>query len=134
MPVITFPFTVISPGDVARPYLPTTIVNPDTAKTVDVYALIDTGADECALPASFAPVLGHDLEKGITKRINTGNGITYAFSHRTQIVVEGFSTKTVMVDYLPNLAVPLLGVQSFLGSCKLMIDYPKGMFSLEFFN
>lgn len=58
MPIRNYPFTVIRPGDVPRPYLPVTLINPDAEKHLKVMALIDTGADECALPASFAPLLG----------------------------------------------------------------------------
>jgi len=68
MPIRNYPFLVIRPGDLARPYLPVTIINPDTQKKVKVYALIDTGADECAFPASFAPLLGHNLQAGHLKK------------------------------------------------------------------
>lgn len=76
MPIHNYPFSVIRPGDLVRPYLPVTIMNPDTSKQIGVYALIDTGADECALPASFAPLLGHNLQDGKPKKISTGNGVT----------------------------------------------------------
>jgi predicted aspartyl protease len=52
-----------------------------------VYALIDTGADECAFPASFAPLLGHNLQAGQSKKISTGNGITMAYGHITRIEI-----------------------------------------------
>jgi hypothetical protein len=48
MPIRNYPFSVIRPGDSARPYLPVTVVNPAVNKEVRVYALIDTGADEYA--------------------------------------------------------------------------------------
>ena len=75
MPVRNYPFSIIRPGDLARPYLPVTIVNPLTNMKLKVYALIDTGADECAFPASFAPVIGYNLQAGKIKKISTGNGI-----------------------------------------------------------
>ena len=95
-----------------------------------VYALVDTGADECAFPASFAPVLGHNLQAGQSKRISTGNGITVAYSHTTRIAIDGFSTQDVLVDFMPNLSTPLLGVKSFLGNFILTVDYPNTTFSL----
>lgn len=130
MPIQNYPFSVIRPGDIARPFLPVTIVNPETRKEIRVYALIDTGADECAIPASFAPLLGHNLQDGQLKRISTGNGITIAYSHRTRIIVEGFSTQDVLVDFMPNLNIPLLGVRSFLSNFILTVDYPNKVFSL----
>jgi predicted aspartyl protease len=75
MPIRTYPFTITRPGDVSRPYLPIILVNPNTEKHLKVMALIDTGADECALPASFAPLLGHSLQSGQERRISTGNGV-----------------------------------------------------------
>jgi len=134
MPIRNYPFSVIRPGDLARPYLPVTIINPDTQKHVKVYALIDTGADECAFPASFAPLLGHNLQAGRLKRISTGNGITTAYSHTTRILIEGFSTQDVLVDFMSNLNIPLLGVKSFLGNFILGVDYPKKVFSLNLPN
>ncbi len=134
MPIRNYPFSVIRPGDLARPYLPVTIINPDTQKKVKVYALIDTGADECAFPASFAPLLEHNLQAGRLKRISTGNGITTAYSHTTRILIEGFSTQDVLVDFMPNLNIPLLGVKSFLGNFILGVDYPQKVFSLNLPN
>jgi predicted aspartyl protease len=130
MPIRNYPFSIIRPGELARPYLPVTIINPDTEKRVKVYALIDTGADECAFPASFTPLLGHNLQGGQMKRISTGNGITTAYSHTTRIIIEGFSTQDVLVDFMANLNIPLLGVRSFLSNFILTIDYPKKVFSL----
>jgi predicted aspartyl protease len=130
MPVRNYPFSIIRPGDIARPLLPVTIINPDTQKQINVYGLIDTGADECAFPASFAPLLGHDLQAGQLKRVSTGNGITIAYSHTTRIIIESFSTQDVLVDFMPNLNIPLLGVRSFLSNFILTVDYPKKVFSL----
>lgn len=77
-----YPFTITRVGDIARPYLPITIINPENQKEVNVFALIDTGADECALPDTFALPLGHNLQSGYQKRISTGNGITIAYRER----------------------------------------------------
>ena len=42
--------------------LPIRIVNShDPSKFYSTYGIIDTGADECAIPAAIAPILGHDL-------------------------------------------------------------------------
>lgn len=130
MPLRNYPFTIIRPGDVARPYLPATIVNPDNNLQIKVYALIDTGADECAFPASFAPLLGHQLQSGNAKKISTGNGITIAYSHFSRIVIKDFSTQDVLVDFMPNLNIPLIAVRSFLNNFILTVDYPNKIFSL----
>src|SRR3972149_5892931 len=103
MPISNFPFTSIRPGDIARPYLPITIINPINGRQMKALAIIDTGADECAFPASFATILGHDLQAGQLKKVSTGNGITISYSHTNQIFIEGFSTQDVLVDFMPNL-------------------------------
>lgn len=131
MPIRDYPFTITRPGDIARPYLPVTIVNPDAGKTIKVLALIDTGADECAFPASFAPFLGHDLQAGKPKNIGTGNGITTAYSHTSKLEIAGFTTQEVLIDFMPNLLTPLLGVRSFLTNFVLTVDYPNKDFSLK---
>jgi len=134
MAIRNYPFSIIRSGDISRPYLPVTILNPDTNMEIKVYALVDTGADECAFPASFAPLLGHNLQAGQMKRVHTGNGITIAYSHTSRIIIEGFSTQDVLVDFMPNLNIPLLGVKSFLGNFILTIDYPNKLFSLTLPN
>ncbi len=126
-----YPFWAARPDDLPRPYLPIRIINPDSGKELRVYALVDTGADECAFPASFAPILGHNLQAGQSRRISTGNGITVAYSHTTRIVIEDFSTQDVLVDFMPNLNTPLLGVKSFLSNFILTVDYPNETFSLQ---
>jgi len=130
MLVKDYPFVKMRPGDVARPYLPVTIINPENNKKLNVFALIDTGADECALPASFASPLKHNLQSGYHKKISTGNGVTMAYSHTVCIKTFGFSTENVLVDFMPNLRVPLLGVKSFLCDFILNIDYPNKLFSI----
>lgn len=72
------PFIKLTPNDLPRPWLPVTVINPYTNKEIKIYGLIDTGADECTLPARYASILGHNLEKGFVKEINTGNGKTIA--------------------------------------------------------
>ncbi len=131
MPIRNYPFATIRKGDLSRPYLPITIINPETNKKLKVFALIDTGADECAFPASFAPLLGHNLQSGQQKNISTGNGITIAYGHTTRIGIEGFTTRDVLIDFMPNLNIPLLGVRSFLSNFVLTVDYPNKMFSLR---
>ncbi len=130
MPIEDYPFTISRPGDIARPYLPIKIINPENQSEINVYALVDTGADECALPASFALPLNHNLDSGYQKKINTGNGLTVAYSHTVCIKAFGFSTENVLIDFMPNLHIPLLGVKSFLSNFVLTVDYRNKKFSI----
>lgn len=75
--------------------------------------------------------LGHDLQAGQERKISTGNGVTVAYSHTTRIEIENFSTQDVLIDFMPNLYIPLLGVRSFLSNFVLTVDYPNKAFSLR---
>lgn len=130
MELLNIPFTQVSPDDIPRPWLPVVITNPHTSRRIKVLGLVDTGADECALPARYASILGHNLEAGFVKEINTGNGKTIAYSHTVNIKVSEFNIQDVLIDFMPNLYVPLLGVKSFLSNFILSIDYPQQTFSL----
>ena len=131
MALVKIPLRKVSQADIARPWLGVIITNPHTGKRVKVWGIIDTGADECALPAAYAELLGHKLQAGSTKEINTGNGVTIAYSHTIKIETAEFSIKETLIDFMPNLHVPLLGVQSFLSNFILTINYPEGFFTLE---
>lgn len=131
MEIIDAPFLKFSPDDLPRPWLPLTIRNPHTGQTVNVYGLIDTGADECAVPAHYAPMIGHDLQAGAEKSIRTGNGVTTAYAHTLSFETEGIKIESVLIDFMPNLNVVLLGVKSFLSNFVLTVDYKKSVFSLK---
>lgn len=131
MPVKNYPFSAPWPGAIARPCLPVTIINPENDRRLKVFAIIDTGADECAMPAPFADLLGHHLISGQPKKVSTGNGVAVAYSHTTRIEIEGFATQDVLIDFMTGLYFPLLGVRSFLANFILTINYPNQTFSLQ---
>ena len=98
MKLVDIPFTKLSPGDIARPWLAVTIINPHAGKP---------------------------------KEINTGNGVTMAYAHTSRIKIADFTIEQTLVDFMPNLAVPLLGMKNFLSKFVLTVDYPNLKFSLE---
>jgi len=144
MPIRDFPFLKASDADpTPRPWLFLRIHNPDTSSFVDTIGLIDTGADECCLPASFAKLLGHNLTAGTAKTIHTGNGATTAYGHTCAIDIFdtrdlllkkekiAYSIPETIVDFIPNLHCILLGVRTFLCRFDLTIKYPKRLFSIR---
>jgi predicted aspartyl protease len=131
MNIIDAPFLKFSPDDMPRPWLPTTLKNPHTNQKINVYGLIDTGADECAVPAHYASVIGHNLQAGVQKTINTGNGATIAYAHTLSFETQGIKIEKVLIDFMPNLNVVLLGVESFLSNFILTVDYSRSVFSLQ---
>ncbi|MCK5287760.1 MAG: retroviral-like aspartic protease family protein [Candidatus Omnitrophica bacterium] len=131
MSLIRIPFKKFSDLDIPRPWVPAIITNPHTMKSTKIWGLIDTGADECALPADYAVLLGHNFQAGKQKTINTGNGTTLAYSHTMCIQVEDLELKNILIDFMPNLQTCLLGVKNFLSKFILTVDYPKKYFSLQ---
>jgi len=137
MPVRDCPFSHFGNG-IYHPILGLKIINPHTGKYSQTFGFIDTGADECAIPAELATLLGHNLQAGKTKNVTTGNGVTVAYSHITKFElfhpVTGQLLHTVAdtpIDFLPNLHVVLLGVNNFLSRFILHVDYPKKTFSIS---
>lgn len=138
MPITDCP--IISSGeDFCNVYLPIKIINPHTNKSTSTMGLIDTGADECAIPAYIAEKLGHDIKAGKSKGVITGNGEAYAYKHTTKFEIYHPITGKLLytihdtpVDCLPKLTTVLLGVNNFLIRFILKIDYPKRTFSLKF--
>jgi len=138
MPITSYPFSAVIPGQMARPMLPIEIHNPHTGLSTRTWALIDTGADDCAMPAQYAAILGHDLLKGAVKKIGTGNGETNAYAHTTKIDIFGagngaplYTITDTPIDFMPNLGVVLLGVRNFMSRFVLTVDYPNQCFSLK---
>lgn len=119
------------------------IGNPNAQLHVDTVGLIDTGADECALPARFAELLGYDLRAGREKHIATGNGVTTAYAHTCRVEVFGsvgsalalenpvYVIEDTPIDFMPNLNTVLLGVGNFLSRFVLTVDYPNQVFSIR---
>jgi predicted aspartyl protease len=144
MPFETFPFFRAYPADPKkRPWLFIRLKNPDTGKVFSTVGLVDTGADECCMPACYADFLGHNLTAGTAKKINTGNGITTAYCHTctieildTNLLFKGkqkvvSTIEKTLIDFMPNLHCALLGVGNFLSQFILTIDYPREVFSIR---
>ncbi len=140
MPISEYPFQAIHPGSRPRPMLPIRIINPHTGSSMQSWGLVDTGADDCAIPASYAAILGHALTAGAVKQITTGNGATNSYAHTTRIEIMpiggasghvAYVIPDAPVDFLPNLGVILLGTNKFLSKFILTIDYPRKVFSIK---
>ena len=138
MPLKDCPFLKLSKEDIPRPLLPINIINPHTGLSYATFGIIDTGADECAIPAGIASILGHNLQAGPVKTIGTGNGETIAFAHTTKFEIYhplsfklAYTIQDTPIDFMPNLHVILLGVNSFLNEFILNIDYPRNVFSVS---
>ena len=138
MPISDCPFLCFS-DNIYRPILALRIINPHSEIGYKTFGIVDTGADECAIPASVAPLLDHNLQEGNTKPINTGNGTTTAYTHTTKFEIYHpvtakllYTVNDTPIDFMPNLSVVLLGVSSFLSRFILTVDYPAKTFSIKY--
>jgi hypothetical protein len=143
MPIKDYPFLLTSVNSPARPMLAIRITNPDTGLFIDTYGLIDTGADDCAIPASLAKSLGHNLTAGNIKEVGITSGIVKVYSHSCTIEIFNttklanghfetvYTLPNTPIDFMPNLQCVLLGTKSFLKKFVLTINYPKRLFSLR---
>lgn len=73
------------------------------------------------------------------KLISTGNGETAAYAHTTKFEIFHpetaeplYTIEETPIDFMPNLHVVLLGVNSFLSRFILAIDYPNKKFSIKY--
>ncbi|MBF0336205.1 MAG: hypothetical protein HQL05_00085 [Nitrospirae bacterium] len=138
MPIVDFPFTDFGDG-MLRLSLLARIINPHTKSHVLTRGIIDTGADECAIPGDYAPNLKHNLQQGQSKQISTANGENTAYRHTTVFQILHpcnrnilYESSEIMVDFMPNLDMLLFGVNNFPSNFILTVDYPKRLFSLRF--
>lgn len=142
MPELKWPFHVERPGEPPRPMLLVRVSNPATGLFVDAWGVVDTGADDCALPAVYARLLGHRLKAGTRRLISTGNGDTWAYAHTTRIDIfcpppgshllgHPYTIADAPIDFMPNLGCVLLGTRSFLSRFVLTLNYPRQYLTLR---
>lgn len=138
MPIRNCPLTRIYEESLPRLILPIRIINPHTDKHYKTRGIIDTGADECSIPAGIAKILGHNLKAGNINMAGTAAGDCLTYSHTTTIEILHpdtdeviYKMENVLIDYMPKLQEVLLGVTGFLEKFILEINYPKQIFSLK---
>ena len=122
-------------------WIPIRLRNPLDDLSLDVYALIDTGADASVFPASLATELGHDLkgdgvESHFTYGVGAGKVATYRhtfevglISSRSDRIV--WTSGRRSIDCVESGIPPILGVADFLLHFRVTIDYPRRMVTLR---
>ena len=116
-----------------------------SAASVDVPALIDTGADFSGIPARFCPLLGHSFENGLSESTvsGVGKGKIRSFVHSTKLTVlfplksvgeipQTFDPIEFPCNFIEqNMSFVLLGQRDFLRMFRYAQDGRAGWFSLE---
>jgi hypothetical protein len=110
---------------VHRPYLITNLVAPSTAQTFVCYVWLDSGADQCVFPLSFAAALGLDplkMPMHMTGGVGSAANSTYYAEIEIQIPI--------------NLTTPPISFTVFAGftpglEAKVSFDHTSKLFYVD---
>lgn len=131
-----FEFIKYSPAHIGRPLIPVRITNPITQADIRTFALIDTGADICAIPTDFAGILKLDLKSEMRSNVSTAGVILESYLHKVQIEIYDMDGKTsytsdeILANFITTLKHVIIG-KNFLEKFVLTINYPKNIFKLR---
>ena len=119
---------------VYRPILKLELVN--GMNRLPCYGLVDTGADFCSFPMSFAYQLGlNPLNQTPTPTLGAGGGGSAPTYHFDVILdIDGlvrFPVRAGFMDSLDAIGMGLLGHKDFLDRVKAVFDRKRLVFSLE---
>ena len=146
MPSYTYAFTRFKFLDgktelLSHPRLYVAVSNPFTGDSVNLWGLIDTGADASLFPEELATMLGHNLKgNGVKSSFSTGieqkRITTYKHTFKIDLISPSqkkavWSTGNLEVDCADTNPPVLFGVQGFLKNFNLDVDYPNEIFSLK---
>jgi len=128
-PTLAFPDRNTTP----RPLIPLIISSGRAA--VAGYAVIDSGADDCLLPASFASQLGFRLDEGSRYEFGgAGSAKQTAWFFAVTLAVAGFSPFPAYVGFTPALertTVGILGQNGFFDRFVVEFDLRNSVFHIE---
>jgi len=103
---------------------------------LNCYALIDSGADDCVFPSSFASQLGLDITTNPRKfhfgGVGSDNHIAYFFD--LNVTFENVVSYKIPIGFSPALeavGIGLLGQNGFFESFRISFDLNSGFFHLE---
>ena len=116
-----------------RPLLRMALVHRN--RFLDCYGLVDSGADLCLFPLSFAQALGFDMASGImdiSSGIGSENVPTYHWP--VGIDLQGISRFEVYAGFTTGLepwGIGLLGQSGFFDRFRISFDHARGLYYIE---
>lgn len=142
MPVYPFPYTLFPTGPTPgfpkgriapRPLLKLTIKNRE--QSLNCYGLVDSGADYCCFPLSFAAAMGLDpLAATLDGAAGLGSYNVPTYFREIGIDLQGIAQFRAYVGFttgLENWGFGLLGQTGFFDRFKVTFDPPNGLYHLE---
>jgi len=147
MPIVEYPFPWFSPRSPQRPLSPVEIVDPHTQQSVKGVGVLDTGATLCVFPFEHAGAMGISLEASDKFHLESGgherDAHEYTVAIRVFVVVQpkrgGIYTAPapvlelarVRAAFVRGLEYPILGVEDFLDTYVLTVNYQRQQFSIR---
>ena len=136
-----YSFTKIE-NEIYRPLLPIVIINPINNQQLALFALADTGADDCLFPKFIAAQLGHELkcDKAIfSSNQGIGESKVDLWKHPFKIHLLDPTRKAVvwkskdcLIGCTDHDNVPvLLGVATFLSNFRITFNYQSKKIIVE---
>lgn len=99
------------------------------------YAIVDSGADHCTFPLSFALQLGLDpLAGSVSSIVGVGDGAVPSFYWPLKIEFPGVVTFDVYAAFttgLDGIGMGLLGQAGFFDRVKVVFDHQASLFYVE---
>ena len=116
-----------------RPLLRVALVHEN--RFLDCYSLVDSGADFCSFPLSFAQALGFDMASGVMD-ISSGMGSEYVPTRYWPVGLDlqGIARFEVYAGFTTGLeawGIGLLGQSGFFDRFKISFDHASGLYYIE---
>jgi hypothetical protein len=115
-----------------RPYLALNLLN--GSRLFSCYGLIDSGADDCIFPASFARQLGFELLSGRRYPFGgVGSQGQEAYFFEIEMEIVNIGRRMVSVGFTTSLdqrGHGLLGQNGFFDRFSVRFDHKKGTFTV----
>ncbi|MBK8806593.1 MAG: hypothetical protein IPO21_08095 [Bacteroidales bacterium] len=142
--IFEYPFFSFPSSDILQPYLPITIINPETNVKYRWDALIDTGADSCLFNKTICELTDHEFN-GAKVKTFVCQGISsepiITFVHTFQIELRHpensvkepvWQSEIIEIECGDYDKLPiLLGTTDFLKHFKITLDYPNNKTIIE---
>ena len=121
-------------GTIHTPLVDVVFSHPKTRTSVEILALIDSGADAIVLNAQFADVLGLPLTEGkeqAYRGISSGPVVAYQHTLNLRLKAARRNTYTVPCSFLPDLpAACILGQEGFFQNYDVLFQLSKKRFEI----
>jgi hypothetical protein len=115
-----------------RPYLALNLINNNRA--FRCYGLVDSGADDCIFPASFARQLGLDYQAGKHYQFGgAGEGDQSAYFFDLGLEIVGIIKYSIPIGFSPimdKFGAGVLGQNGFFDHLSLGFHLPRGVFAI----